>query len=109
MSSEGLDPSVPRAEDAFEDAFKVITIGDPDVGKTCLILRYTTDTYRPNLINTVGQRLRQTRWVVGRGVCAVRWEAREIMYQLACGEGLQRTGAWHFKYSGTFGTQLAVL
>ena len=73
MSSEGLDPSVPRAEDAFEDAFKVITIGDPDVGKTCLILRYTTDTYRPNLINTVGQRLRQTRWVVGRGVCAVRW------------------------------------
>lgn len=58
MSSEGLDPSVPRAEDAFEDAFKVITIGDPDVGKTCLILRYTTDTYRPNLINTVGQRLR---------------------------------------------------
>ena len=56
MSGEGLDPSVPRAEDAFEDAFKVITIGDPDVGKTCLILRYTTDEYRPNLINTVGQR-----------------------------------------------------
>lgn len=56
MSSGGLDHSVPRAEGAFEDAFKVITIGDPDVGKTCLVLRYTTDTYRPNLINTVGQR-----------------------------------------------------
>ena len=55
MSSGGLDPSLPRADDAFEDAFKVITIGDPEVGKTCLILRYTTDTYRPNLINTIGQ------------------------------------------------------
>lgn len=101
MSSEGLDPSIPRAEDAFEDAFKVITIGDPDVGKTCLILRYTTDTYHPNLINTVGQQTPVGLWEVEYVQCG--GEAGKIMY-ISMRGGAARTGAWHFNTVGPFCT-----
>ena len=34
---------------------KVLVIGDSAVGKTCLMYRYTQDTFNGTYINTVGQ------------------------------------------------------
>ncbi len=34
--------------------YKIITLGDTNVGKTSIIFRYTSEDYNPNQINTIG-------------------------------------------------------
>ena len=33
---------------------KLLTVGDSGVGKTCLLLQYTTSSYSPMFITTIG-------------------------------------------------------
>ena len=35
--------------------YKLLLIGDTGVGKTCMIVRYVDETFRVNLIATVGE------------------------------------------------------
>ena len=44
--------------ETFDALLKIVIIGDTYVGKTCLILRYTHDTFRENFLSTIG-RLKQ--------------------------------------------------
>lgn len=40
--------------ESFDALMKVVIIGDSSVGKTCLILRYSQDVFRPNFLSTIG-------------------------------------------------------
>ena len=42
--------------ETFDALMKIVIIGDTSVGKTCLILRYTHDTFRENFLSTIGKR-----------------------------------------------------
>ncbi len=46
--------SLARGE-SYDHLMKVVIIGDTAVGKTCLILRYTHDTYRESFLSTIGE------------------------------------------------------
>jgi GTPase SAR1 family protein len=35
--------------------YKVVTVGESDVGKTCIILRYTDKPFRENTLSTIGK------------------------------------------------------
>jgi Ras-related protein Rab-1A len=37
-----------------ENVFKILILGDAGVGKSCLLLRYTDDTYKDGFISTIG-------------------------------------------------------
>jgi Ras-related protein Rab-1A len=34
--------------------YKVVIVGESDVGKTCIILRYTDKPFRENTLSTIG-------------------------------------------------------
>ena len=38
----------------FDHLFKLLIIGESGVGKTCLLIRYTDDSFTQNHINTIG-------------------------------------------------------
>ena len=38
----------------FDYLFKILVIGETAVGKTCLLLRYTDNTFNEKLINSIG-------------------------------------------------------
>ena len=40
--------------ESFDALLKVVMVGDSNVGKTNLVLRYTKDIFRENVMNTVG-------------------------------------------------------
>jgi small GTP-binding protein len=42
------------AMESFDAISKVIVIGNSNVGKTCLILRYTQDMFRESFLPTIG-------------------------------------------------------
>ena len=35
-------------------SFKILLLGDTDVGKSCFLLRYTDETFSDNHISTIG-------------------------------------------------------
>lgn len=41
--------------ETFDALLKIVIIGDSGAGKTCLILRYTQDTFRANFLSTIGK------------------------------------------------------
>ncbi len=41
--------------ESFDALMKIVIIGDSAVGKTCLILRYSQDVFRPNFLSTIGK------------------------------------------------------
>lgn len=49
--------------ETFDALMKIVIIGDTSVGKTCLILRYTHDTFRENFLSTIGEREMKTKEV----------------------------------------------
>ena len=55
--SESQDFKDSKGGEKLEDVFKVVLIGDALVGKTSLVLRYTEDRFRTNLMSTIGQSL----------------------------------------------------
>jgi Ras-related protein Rab-8A len=38
----------------FDHLIKLLIIGDSGVGKSCLLLRFTDDTFTPSFITTIG-------------------------------------------------------
>lgn len=38
----------------FDHLFKILVIGESAVGKTCLLLRFTDDTFTANHLATIG-------------------------------------------------------
>lgn len=42
------------ADDAFDYLFKIILIGDSNVGKTCVVHRFKTGQYNEKQQNTIG-------------------------------------------------------
>ena len=38
----------------YDYLFKLLLIGDSDVGKSCLLLRFADDTYTESYISTIG-------------------------------------------------------
>ena len=49
----------------YDYLFKVLLLGDSDVGKSSLILRYTDETFNSKLINSIGvdfKMKKRNRW-----------------------------------------------
>ena len=45
---------VPDEGEAFDHTFKILLVGDSDVGKTAMVQRYVKDQFNPNLRSSVG-------------------------------------------------------
>ena len=43
-----------ESEEWYDHSIKILMIGDSGVGKTCLVLRYTSDQYSSTFITTIG-------------------------------------------------------
>ena len=41
--------------ETYDSLMKIVIIGDTSVGKTCLIMRYTHDTFRESFLSTIGK------------------------------------------------------
>lgn len=40
-----------------DNVVKVLTLGDTSVGKSCLLLRFTENTFTTNTLTTVGKKI----------------------------------------------------
>ncbi len=60
-----------------EYAFKIIVIGDPSVGKTSLILRYTDNAFRQTYLPTIGTNLTE------KGVTFGKMKAKLVLWDIA--------------------------
>ena len=61
----------------YDYLFKIIFIGDPDVGKTAILNRYVSGIYRPNMTSTIGIDLMVKRLFLettGQSVKLMLWD-----------------------------------
>ena len=54
LAAGEMTDTLERVE-TYDHLMKMIIIGDTAVGKTCLVLRYTHDTYRESFLSTIGE------------------------------------------------------
>lgn len=69
---------------AYDYLFKLLLIGDSGVGKTCVLFRFSDDSYNATFISTIGKfsrcRVRGVQTGVSAGDCdrvLVMWTAQE--------------------------------
>ena len=53
----GRDPN----KKTYDYLFKLLLIGDSGVGKTCILFRYSDDTFNSTFISTIGELFRGIR------------------------------------------------
>jgi len=53
MASAGANPSSSKSA-AYDYLIKLLLIGDSGVGKSCLLLRFSDDSFTPSFITTIG-------------------------------------------------------
>lgn len=42
------------SKQAYDYLFKILLIGDSGVGKTCILCRFSDDSFNPSFISTIG-------------------------------------------------------
>jgi Ras-related protein Rab-8A len=42
------------SKQAYDHLFKILLIGDSGVGKTCILCRFSDDSFNPSFISTIG-------------------------------------------------------
>ena len=59
----------------YDDLFKLVIIGDSGVGKSCLLLRFTDDTFTENYYSTIGVDFRFKCLEIGERKCKLQiWD-----------------------------------
>ncbi len=71
---ESKDPNILKGA---EYAFKIIVIGDPSVGKTSLILKFTDNAFRQTYLPTIGTNLTE------KGVIFGKKKAKLVLWDIA--------------------------
>ena len=56
MAATGIRKGLADQEPEFDAIFKLLIIGDANVGKTALLTRFCEDRFQSNFMSTVGQR-----------------------------------------------------
>jgi GTPase SAR1 family protein len=54
LASDLREGEIEHPENLMESQIKLLTIGDSAVGKTCLLLRYASDSFQTTFITTIG-------------------------------------------------------
>lgn len=49
-----MQSSVPEQDDSFDFLFKIVLVGDSDVGKTCVVQRFKSGVFMETQQNTIG-------------------------------------------------------
>lgn len=66
-----------------ELSYKIVLVGDPEVGKTSLVLRYATSTFETNLLPTMGVNIvAKELSIEGRIVTLVIWDIGALEHYL---------------------------
>ena len=59
----------------FDYIFKIVLVGDSDVGKSCILLRYVDDQFDPSYVSTIGVDFRYKKLTLGsRSVKLQMWD-----------------------------------
>ena len=53
-SGRDNDTENKQEDEVLVHKIKILTIGDSGVGKSCIILRFTEDTFTPSFMSTIG-------------------------------------------------------
>ena len=48
----------------YDHLFKLLIIGESGVGKTCLLLRFTDDSFTANHLTTIGKNTNKTKNII---------------------------------------------
>lgn len=49
-----MQSSVPEQDDSFDFLFKIVLVGDSDVGKTCVVQSFKSGVFMEKQQNTIG-------------------------------------------------------
>nr|XP_029541659.1 ras-related protein Rab-19-like isoform X2 [Oncorhynchus nerka]XP_029541660.1 ras-related protein Rab-19-like isoform X2 [Oncorhynchus nerka] len=67
--------SVPEQDDSFDFLFKIVLVGDSDVGKTCVVQRFKSGVFMEKQQNTIGVDFTvRTMLINGRNVKLQVWD-----------------------------------